>query len=347
MRTALKCAIVAAIVLLVLPACTDDEQAIAPEDRKPENLAEEFEDKLDADNELSEYDIEVVVDRDKVLKMTGVVPDATLKEKAGRLAGTVAGVKSINNSLILSGERPEDRDFSDRQLRRELEKKIDADNELEIYPIDVEVDDARATITGSVSNDQERSKTMELAGTVTGFSEIRNKLRLSSEMADEFKAKVDADTQLRDYDISAKMTKGNQMTIVGQVPNDDYSDKAEELAETVCGVGDVDNEIDVREEMMVPPAPMLSDEQLRQELENKIAADTDLRDTDVMVQVQNGEAIIRGNVADRKNRKKIEKLAKTVEGITDVENKVELKPEKEVATSPWPNASARFVNDLL
>jgi len=351
MRTVLKCAVVAAVGLALLTACEKDDtgkQAVAPQQRSPGELVKEYEAKVKADAELSEYEIEASVSEDKVMKITGKVPGAELKQKAERLARTVAGVKSIDNSLSLSGEAMKEMELSDRRLRRELEKKIDADSELSMYPIRVDVDDGRATVSGCVSNDDERDKTTELAETVTGLSEVRNELRLSDEMAEEFMAKVEADSELRDFDLGVEMTRGNHMTITGRLPNKDYRKKAEELAETVSGVGKVENKIATSEEMAVPPLKAMSDEKLRRELEEKIAADDDLRDTDITVEVQNGEAIIRGTVPDSKVRRKIEKLARTVTGITDIENKVELQPEKEVATRPpWPRASARFVNDLL
>jgi len=315
--------------------------------RTPQEILDEYMAKVNADHQLKECDIKSSMREDGKMTLTGRVHNKEMKNKSEQLAKTVTGVMSIDNELEITGEEMPTMKLSDRALRREFEKKLDADSQLKEFPMSVTVDDRKATVEGYVDTRDHRSKVMALGDTVAGLTEIDDKLRLSHELKDEFMAKVEADNQLKDYRIEAWMVKGNILNMAGLVPNKEYRRKAEALAKTVGGVKRIENRIEVSG-VEFPPEKALSDMQLEAELEKKMAADSELKQYDISVEVERGKAVLKGTVPDHKDKKKAGKLAETVKGISKIDNRIEREKEKEVAIDRiWPRASAKYINDLL
>ncbi|NQT20790.1 MAG: BON domain-containing protein [Planctomycetes bacterium] len=359
MTSILKFALIAAVGVAAVTGCGEKERGARSETptgkeriekvaREPEEMVDEFIAKMEADHQLKEYDLKVSVTKEGKMMITGQVPTADLKKKAERLAGTVMGVRSVENDIAVIGGRVTERDLSDGALRREMEKKIKADSELNEYPISVDVEKRKAIIEGFVQTQEERRKVLVLAETVAGFTEIDSSdIRLADELKDEFTAKIRADNQLQDYKIEAWMEKGNILNISGRVPNKEYRRKVESLARTVAGVTKIRNQVKVSA-IEFPPEKVLTDKQLKSEIERKIAADSELKKYDISVAVDKGEATLKGSVESRSDRRKAAKLAETVKGVSRIEN--EIRREKEVASDNkwrWPRASAEYVNNLL
>ena len=359
MTSIFKFALVATVGLVAVTGCREEERGarsdaptgkerIEEVARDPDEMADEFMAKIEADNQLKEYDIKSSVTKDGKLMITGQVPTADMKKKAERLAKTVMGIRTVENDLAVVGGRVTERDLSDRALRRELQQKIDADSELKDYPMSIEVEGRRVMIEGFVQTAAERKKAIELAETVAGLTEVDSSdFRLAGELTDEFMAKVRADNQLQDYAIEAWVEQGNILNLGGRVPNKEYRRKAETLARTVDGVRKIRNEIKVSE-VDFPPEKVLTDQQLQKEIERKIAVDSELKKYEISVAVEDGQAKLEGTVETHRDRRKAAKLAETVRGISKVENGI--RREKEIAshrTWRWPRASAEYVNNFL
>jgi|GEM_PF-2343159 len=357
MRIVLILALTVAVGLTVLTGCREEERGARTDvpggeehvkiAREPQEIVDEYMAKVGADHQLKEYDIKSSVLQDGTMTLTGQVPNEDMKKKAGRLARTVLGVRTIKNDLQITGEEVTKKAASDRAMRRELEKKIKADIELKEYPISVSVAKGKATVEGFVATRTERRKVTELGETVAGLTEIDDQLRLSGELKDEFMAKVEADNQLKEYPIEVWVEKGNILKMKGTLPNRAYRRKAETLAKTVAGVRKIENDIEV-EGIEFPPEKVLTDKQLQKEIERKMAADSELKKYDISVEVERGQAVLKGSVSDHKDKRKAAALTRTVDGISKVDNQIERKKEKEVATDRvWPRASAKYINDLL
>lgn len=355
MSTFLKLALIMTVGLAIFAGCREEEGAmieVPPGEervtRQPQEMSDEFMAKVKADRQLKEYEIKAIVREDRRMTLTGKVPNTQLKKKAERLAETVMGVQGITNEIAITGEKVPEKKVSDRALRRELEKKIKADSQLKEFPITVEVKDGEATIEGFVSTSAQRKKVGELADTVAGLTEVKDDLRLSKELTDEFIAKIEADSQLKDYPITVMARRGNVLRLAGTVPNRQYRRKAATIAWTISGVRKVENELETTG-VELPPEKMLTDKELRKEIERKMAADSELKEYDISVEVDQGKATLKGAVETRKERRKVAKLAETVHGVKKIDNQVERKEKKEVAGTDriWPRASARYVNNLL
>ena len=143
--------------------------------------------------------------------------------------------------------------------------------------------------------------------------------RSDRELEREFRQKVRADSQLGEYRVNCEVKNGD-ITLTGQVPDQQLRTKADAIAKTIAGVKMVRNNIEIggREKEL----KKASDDQLRNELEEKIQADSELKEMKLDVEVQNGKAVISGNVPSPELQQKVNRLAQTVTGLQTVDNKV-------------------------
>jgi len=154
-----------------LPPKTDTE-------RTDEEIAKELRGKIEADSQLSNYDITVEV-KDNRTSITGAVPNRMMKDKIDLLASTVAGqAQTMNEVTITYTYAPPVGPRSDAEIKHEMQKKMDLDSELSEVPISLEVVDRTIMLTGVVPSERIRKKAGDLARTVAGAERIENQLQV-------------------------------------------------------------------------------------------------------------------------------------------------------------------------
>ena len=117
------------------------EKKAEEEERSDLSINSELKAKLLADSQLSGFSVDVDTQQHKVV-MTGEVANKIMKDKAQRLAKTVQGVRSIDNQLVITGEKvPPESERSDTGIHTELKAKLFADSELSGWAINVDVED--------------------------------------------------------------------------------------------------------------------------------------------------------------------------------------------------------------
>jgi len=77
-----------------------------------------------------------------------------------------------------------------------------------------------------------------------------------------------------------------------------------------------------------------SDEQIQNDIEAKVAADPDTRDSDVTVAAQNGKVALQGKVRSTAARNKVEQIAKTEPGVSDLDDQISVDPNLEQESAP-------------
>jgi len=77
-----------------------------------------------------------------------------------------------------------------------------------------------------------------------------------------------------------------------------------------------------------------SDEQIQNDIEAKVAADPDTRDSDVTVAAQNGKVSLQGKVRSTAARNKVEQIAKTEPGVSDLDDQISVDPNLEQESAP-------------
>jgi len=237
------------------------EKKAEEEERSDLSINSELKAKLLADSQLSGFSVDVDTQQHKVV-MTGEVANKIMKDKAQRLAKTVQGVRSIDNQLVITGEKvPPESERSDTGIHTELKAKLFADSELSGWAINVDVEDRVVTLTGTVDTQELKTKATELGETVAGVERLNNDLEIeaektsvqgSDEMGDamiaaKIRARIASDSRLEGAEVDVEVEDG-VATLTGTVANEDQKEAAETIARDTDGVREVKNNLMVENE---------------------------------------------------------------------------------------------------
>ena len=125
--------------------------------------------------------------------------------------------------------------------------------------IEVETYRGVVQLAGVVDSQESKARAVELARAVSGVKEVRNDLRVGDAdqsvgqtiddgvITTQVKAKLIADSRTDAYKINVE-TKGGVVQLSGFVDNDEAKRTAGEVARSVSGVKDVDNDLEIRQQ---------------------------------------------------------------------------------------------------
>jgi hyperosmotically inducible protein len=125
--------------------------------------------------------------------------------------------------------------------------------------IDVETYRGVVQLAGLVDSPEAKSRAAELARAVSGVQDVRNDLRVGDAdqsvgqaiddgtITTQVKAKLIADSRTDAYKINVD-TQGGVVQLSGFVDNDEARRTAGEVARSVSGVRDVDNDLEIRQQ---------------------------------------------------------------------------------------------------
>lgn len=116
----------------------------------------------------------------------------------------------------------------------------------------------------------------------------------------------------------------------GHVDSMEQKEAAERAARDVSGVREVSNRLVVRAEgSQRTPGAVLDDNVIAAKVNGKIADAAGLSTaSDVNVDVDRGVVQLSGFVDDPEKKNRAERLARSVEGVVDVRNDIELRPQR-------------------
>jgi hyperosmotically inducible periplasmic protein len=124
--------------------------------------------------------------------------------------------------------------------------------------IDVETYRGVVQLAGVVDSQEAKARAVELARAVSGVQEVRNDLRVGDAdqsvgqtiddgvITTQVKAKLIADSRTDAYKINVD-TQGGVVQLNGFVDNDEAKRTAGEVARSVSGVREVDNDLEIRQ----------------------------------------------------------------------------------------------------
>jgi hyperosmotically inducible periplasmic protein len=151
------------------------------------------------------------------------------------------------------------------------------------------------------------------------------------------KSKLAADSQTSAIKIGVE-TKDGIVTLTGTVPTDTEKSKAELLAKNTDGVKKVQNEIVINPDSLGASnlgekageaakevGETITDAAILAELKAKLLADGI---TGTNVDVNDGQVVLKGEVADPAKKTKAEDIAKKTAGVKDVKNQLTVKKYK-------------------
>lgn len=193
----------------------------------------------------SAHDIKIQ-SRDGYVTLLGFVDVLSEKNTAGELAGTIEGVKSVENCLTVST----DGTFSDKDAEIEVINKLRGIEEVE--GLGAKVQRGIAVLEGKVSTLRQKNLAIHEASKAMGIKDVVSHIEISSlNQVDDATIHNNIqsgfrDSQLQDCHIRSEVNNGS-VNLSGYVNNIHDMETALEITEGVEGVRNIQNFLNFRE----------------------------------------------------------------------------------------------------
>ena len=153
-----------------------------------------------------------------IVTLSGSVNDLLAKSRAVKIAESIRGVLGvIDLTTVTPVSRP------DEAIRKDVLAALMQDPATESYQVAVSVQNAAATLTGSVHSYEEAQLATRVARGVTGLKEVHNNITINflakstdAEIADDVKARLQWDLWIDGDRVNAAVKDG-QVTLAGEV----------------------------------------------------------------------------------------------------------------------------------
>ncbi len=109
--------------------------------------------------------------------LTGVVYTEEESKRAGEIAGSVPGVRSVRNNLQI-GSRTFGRAIDDTVLGSKIKAKLIAEPGIRSLNIDVDVNNGIVTLTGIVEFTEQRKRAIEIGLTTPGTIRVVDNIKV-------------------------------------------------------------------------------------------------------------------------------------------------------------------------
>ncbi|WP_306590467.1 BON domain-containing protein [Geothrix sp. 21YS21S-4] len=197
-----------------------------------------------------------IASSDGVVTLSGTVSQESHKYLAQETVAGLPGVKSVNNSLMVSGDQP--REHSDGWITTKVKTILAFHRNVSATATEVNTQNGVVTLTGKADSESQKQLTSEYAKDVDGVTEVRNKLVVAKPAHRSLGEKVD-DTSITaqvkttllfhksTHMLATKVaTKDGVVTLHGEARNGAERDLVTKLAEDVHGVKHVNNRMSVK-----------------------------------------------------------------------------------------------------
>ena len=297
-------------------------------------------------------DISVAVE-DGVVSLAGDVDSREEKRLAGNMARGVRGVVDLNNMLTVTPARSR----TDREIKDEVQSRLNWDVRVDDGRISVAVSDARVSLSGTVGSAAEKRRAVRdawVAGvrSVSGDGlDVEQWAREPAMRKGKYTEKSDSEIQAAvihaiSYDpqvdedaVTVNVTEG-RVALRGVVETLRGKRSAGRTARNVVGVSRVFNRLRVR------PSGEVSPDVLAKRVISAIEADPHLNRYDITVEVRNGVATLQGKVATYFEKLQADDAASAVEGVVAVNNNLTVDRTDEAVTyNPYVDGSDVYARD--
>lgn len=281
-----------------------------------------------SDHRLNLFTIQVSTTSGSVT-LKGKVDHLLDRHQAESIARRVAGVRSVANLIeVETAARP------DEQIADDVRRRLRQSTYVSPIGIEVHVTDGVVTLSGEVP-DWAQFRQAEIASReVEGVKSVRSdivtndrtrqgaSIRADEQIRADVQRELARDAQLTDIPIRVSVEHGI-VQLEGEVPYLFHREHAAEETRLVNGVRAVDNRIVVVSqqplaELVAPPTA----EQLRAALLDELKADPRVTASQVDVAVTDNRVSLVGVVASMFEREVAERIARSVFGVTRVDNQL-------------------------
>lgn len=292
---------------------------------------------LTMDPATESYEVGVEVSNGSVV-LTGNVDSWDERDLASKVAKSVGGVRALDNQINVDYEK----DRSDYEIRTEIEKVLEWDVLVDDGLIDVDVQDGKVTLSGTVGSAAERFRARTsawVAGVrdvdvaaleVSGWArdeELRQHkyvVRPDSEVTTAVEEALARDPRVASFDVNVA-TENGVVTLRGIVHNVSARRAAEQDARNTVSVAMVENRLRVR------PITMVRDEELEASVVAALARDATVESYELDVDVTNGKVFLDGEVDSYFEKFHADDVAARVEGVVSVRNNIDVDYDDPIA----------------
>jgi osmotically-inducible protein OsmY len=216
---------------------------------------------------------------------------------------------------------------SDRDLKQRILRELKWDSRISWASINVEVDDAVATLTGSVSSYAQKVAAQEAAHRVVGVLDVANEievnpsdgfLRSDTEIARAVRSALEWDALVPDDQIQSTVSDG-WVTLEGKVNNGRERTDAEKVLRRLTGVVGVINKISIRKHAV-------NEEQLREEIEDALETRAARETERLRIEVHDGAVALWGRVHSWQEKRAVLGSISHAPGVTQVKDHIRIDP---------------------
>jgi len=264
-----------------------------------------------------------------ILNESSLFEDGTIvaltKELLRTRVGAVAGVQGkvwLGYGRIIMLEKRSDRDLKQRVLR-----ELKWDSRINWASINVEVNEAVATLTGAVPSYAQKIAAQDAAHRVGGVLDVANDIevapldrfiRTDSEIAGAVRNTLEWDALVPNELIQSTVTDG-WVTLEGEVDYWRERNDAERAIRRLAGVVGVINKITIRKQVV-------NAKQLREEIEFALERRADREAERLRIEVNDGAVDLWGRVHSWQEKRAVLGSISHAPGVTQVRDHVRIDP---------------------
>ena len=289
--------------------------------------------------------------RNGVVTLTGWVNNLLAKDRAGRAARTVKGVRAVKNQIkVRTATR------SDTMLRSRVFTTLTTDPATERYEVDLDVDNGTVSLRGTVDSMAEKRLIGRVVKGVRGVRDVDNDLtveveadRPDSAISEEVRNRLQASVWVDSALIDVRVNDGS-VTLSGTVPDAAAKERAESLA-WVAGVSDVS-----AENLQVEP---WAEKEFRRDETDTETVDRTIKDAvqrslsynprtapfSIEASVADRDVTLRGEVGTLMAKQTAEEIARNVNGVQRVRNKLKVRPDEFVDDAELEDRAVSMLQD--
>jgi osmotically-inducible protein OsmY len=267
-----------------------------------------------------------------IVTLSGSVNNLLAKERAVKMAESIRGVRGVIDRTAVT---PVSR--SDADTRKDIQAALRLDPATESYRVAVSVQNAVATLTGSVGSYTEKQLVARIAEGVKGIKAVRNEVainylakRTDSQMAADVKARLQWDIWVNG-DMTNVDVKDGRVTLTGVVGSAIAKSRASDDA-WVNGVLSVDDS-----GLKVEPwahndahrrlkYATRSDSDIKQAVQAAFRLDPRVAAFSLDVDVGGGVVVLGGNVGNLKAKTAAEQDVENIVGVTGLDSLLKVRP---------------------
>lgn len=216
---------------------------------------------------------------------------------------------------------------SDRDLKQRILRELKWDSRISWATISVEVNDAVATLTGSVASYAQKVAAQEAAHRVMGVLDVANDIevkpidgfrRSDTEIARAVRSALEWDALVPDERIQSTVSDG-LVTLEGEVDFWRERTDAEKAIRRLSGVISVVNQIRIRKQVV-------DEKKLREEIEDALQTRADREVERLRIEVKDGAVDLWGRVHSWQEKRAVLGSISHAPGVTQVRDHLRVDP---------------------